>query len=183
MSDQEIISLIQADKQNHALLRLYKHYPGVEHFLIMHGASKEEAQDIYQDALYVFCKKVKEGNLTLTVQLNTYLYSICKLMWKVELRKKNKNALLFSEIQDETANYDSEELEKISRAEKAWESLGDKCWEILKAFYHEGMSMAKIAMKFSFSTEKSAKNQKYKCLEKAKLKYNELATQNYEQLF
>ena len=174
MSDQEIISLISANKEDRALLKLYKLYPKIEHFLLTHGASKEEALDVYQDALYVLCKKVKEGNFVLTAQLSTYLYSVCKFMWKDELLKKNRNVRFEYEVHDDSVDIDNEEEDKISSAEKALESLGDKCWEILKAFYHEGMSMAKIAVNFGFSTEKSAKNQKYKCLEKAKLKYAEL---------
>ena len=178
MSDQEIISLILSNKDDRALLKLYKFYPKIEHFLITHGASKEEALDVYQDALYVLCKKVKEGNFTLSAQLSTYLYSVCKFMWKDALIKKNRSVRFEFDVHDELVNFESEEEEKISTAEKALESLGEKCWEILKAFYHEGMSMAKIAINFGFSTEKSAKNQKYKCLEKAKLKYAEMNSSN-----
>jgi RNA polymerase sigma factor (sigma-70 family) len=134
--------------------------------------------DVYQDALYVLCKKVKEGNFTLSAQLSTYLYSVCKFMWKDALVKKNKTVRFEFEAHDESIEYLDEEEDKISSAEKALESLGEKCWEILKAFYHEGLSMAKIAINFGFSTEKSAKNQKYKCLEKAKMKYAELNSTN-----
>jgi RNA polymerase sigma factor (sigma-70 family) len=178
MSDQQILHLISSNKDDRALLKLYKFYPKIEHFLITHGASKEEALDVYQDALYMLCKKVKEGNFTLTAQLSTYLYSVCKFMWKDALVKKNKTVRFEFDAHDESVDYLDEEEDKISSAEKALESLGEKCWEILKAFYHEGLSMAKIAVNFGFSSEKSAKSQKFKCLEKAKLKYAELNSSN-----
>ncbi len=174
MTDQEIIALIQSNKEDKALVKLYKLYPKIEHFLLNHGASKEEALDVYQDALYVLCKKVKEGNFNLTAQLGTYLYSVCKFMWKDELVKKNRSVKFEYEVHDDIQDVDIEEESKISKAEEALSTLGEKCWEILKAFYHEGISMADIAVNFGFSSEKSAKSQKYKCLEKAKLKYAEL---------
>ncbi|MFM7022879.1 MAG: RNA polymerase sigma factor [Flavobacteriales bacterium] len=175
MSDQEIIALIQAGKEDRALLKLYKNYAQAEYFLRSNGASREEALDVYQDALYILCKKVKEGDFKLTSQLSTYLYSICKYIWKDQLVKKNRQVSFSFDVHDESVDYDGEDNEKTSLAEKALESIGEKCWELLKAFYHEGLSMASIALNFGFANEKSAKNQKYKCLEKARDNYEELA--------
>jgi RNA polymerase sigma factor (sigma-70 family) len=115
----------------------------------------------------------------LTAKLSTYLFSVSKFMWKDELKKKNKKvssefttkADLSFEEQGETALQEG----KFQTAEEALETLGDKCLSILKAFYHQGKKMSEIATLFGFGSEKSAKNQKYKCLEKAKLKYAELS--------
>lgn len=175
MSDNEIIELIKANREDKALVKLYKLYPTIQRFLINNGACKEEALDVYQDALYILCKKVKEGNFQLTAQLSTYLFSVCKLLWKKEMTKKNKTVNISIDLPAEEQSDISEHENKMNLAEQALGNLGEKCIEILKAFYHEGMRMEKIAQVFGFSSEKVAKNQKYKCLERAKLKYAELA--------
>jgi hypothetical protein len=91
------------------------------------------------------------------------------------LELKNKTVRFEFDDNINMADLDSNEEAKIACAEKALETIGEKCWHILKAFYYEGLSMAKIALQFGFSSEKSAKNQKYKCLERAKLKFVELS--------
>ena len=60
------------------------------------------------------------------------------------------------------------------KAEQAFKSLGQKCQDLLIAYYHQQLSMSKIAEMFGFGSERSAKSQKYKCLEKAKAHYNDM---------
>ena len=123
--------------------------------------------------------KVTAVNFVLTAKLSTYLFSVAKFKWKDELKKKNKNVSSeFTSAADLNLE-EQEDLEfeenKSKVAEQALQTLGEKCLSILKAFYHQGKSMAEIALLFGFGSEKSAKNQKYKCLEKAKSKYSELS--------
>lgn len=181
MTDEQIVSLIEQKKESKALLKLYQFFPPVEKFLVNHGASKEEALDVYQDALYVLCEKIGSGNFALTAKLSTYLFSVSKYLWKAELKKKNKTTHSNFELDEGFSQVQQEELQvnesKAQLAEEALQTLGEKCLAILKAFYHQGKRMSEIARLFGFSSEKSAKNQKYKCLEKAKLKYGELAQQ------
>ncbi len=47
------------------------------------------------------------------------------------------------------------------------EKIQDRCKQLLRLFYFENERMAEIAKKMGFSSEKSAKTQKYKCMEKA----------------
>lgn len=46
--------------------------------------------------------------------------------------------------------------------------LGQKCKELLELFYFKKLSMKDISKKLGFASEKVAKNQKYRCIEKAK---------------
>ena len=184
MTDLQIISWIKEGKQGKVLQELYYFYPPVQKFLCNNGASKEEALDVYQDALFILCKKIKAGNFELSAKLSTYLFSVCKFIWKDELNKKNKlvsSDFNFPVHQEEVFLELEEDESEINCAEKALLNIGEKCLAILKSFYHEGWSMVKIAEKYGFSSEKSAKNQKYKCLEKAKIKYNELSTASFGQ--
>ena len=71
---------------------------------------------------------------------------------------------------EEKAYYedDYETDNKDKRAQEAILSIGKKCQELLQFFYFNNLSMKEIAIKLGFSSEKVAKNQKYRCIEKAK---------------
>jgi RNA polymerase sigma factor (sigma-70 family) len=66
-----------------------------------------------------------------------------------------------------------EKEEKLKLAASVVSDLGAKCQEILKLFYYRSLKMKEIAEKLGFRSEKIARNQKYKCLERAKLKLKE----------
>jgi hypothetical protein len=48
------------------------------------------------------------------------------------------------------------------------ERTGQKCLELLKAFYYDHLSMDELAARFGFNGRRSATVQKYKCLEKVR---------------
>lgn len=179
MNDQKILAILQSGKQDRALVRLYRYWPKVETLILSKGGSKEEAQDIFQEALIVFCKKVKQTDFKLTASIDTYLYSVSRLLWKNESRKKGRQVTEGLEGQlpageeEDLSNF-LEQEERIKKAESVIAGLSERCQEILVLFYHKAMRMAAIAQKMGFSSEKVAKNQKYKCLEHAKHKYREL---------
>ena len=70
-----------------------------------------------------------------------------------------------------------EKESKIKIAEKVLTELGDKCRELLVLFYSGTMKLKDIAAKMGYTSENSAKNQKYKCLEGAKRKLAEIYQQ------
>ena len=68
--------------------------------------------------------------------------------------------------------------QKYNQAEEAFILLGEKCKELLMQFYFHKKPMIEIASMLGFANEKVAKNQKYKCLEKAKENYTQLTMDN-----
>ncbi|MEI2748935.1 MAG: hypothetical protein V9E88_09285 [Ferruginibacter sp.] len=69
----------------------------------------------------------------------------------------------------------------FSSASAAFNLLGEKCRMLLILFYHKKQSYKEIATALSFSDEKTAKNQKYRCLQKAKENYLTIRqTNNHE---
>ena len=174
MTDQEIINLIDSRKEDKALNSIYKEYSTIEKSLISIGASKDEAMDIFQEALYLFVEKVRAGGFVLSSKITTYLFSVCRYIYLNERKKQNKEIKAVDELQYLDNEFDWESEIQNRKAEQAFKSIGDKCQEILIAYYQNQLSMAKIAEVFGFGSEKSAKSQKYKCLEKAKANFNEL---------
>lgn len=182
MNDQDIISLLQDKKTDKAFLKLYKYYPKVQSLIKSNSGSSDDAQDIYQEALIVFYQKVQDPTFQLTSAIGTYLYGVSKLMWQNELRKRSKKSSISLddydlEIQSQIEPELEEDYQVKKFAERALSQIGQKCLTILSMFYYDSMSFKDIASKLGHSTEKSAKNAKYKCLQRAKAKLVQLKSQ------
>ena len=175
MTDEQIILELKAGNYTPATKALYRHYPAVRQLILKNNGSKQDAEDIYQEALIILFRKAKTGEFQLTSSLSTFLYSISRFQWMHELRRRKKEARSdLGEIPaDEAAlfeNYLAEES-KFKKAETALKKLGEKCRELLRMFYFEKRSMDAIAIRLGFRNENVAKNQKYRCLEEAREHY------------
>jgi RNA polymerase sigma factor (sigma-70 family) len=177
MEDQKIIELIKQQQHDKVFKTLYVYFPVVKKMILANGGRSEDAEDIYQDALIVFYKKASEIDFKLTSSINTYLYSIARFMWMDQFKKQQKQ--VFVDIEKEQIN----EVEFITTietenqwklAEKVISELGERCKELLLLFYFQSKKMKDIASKMGYNSENTAKNQKYKCLETAKVKLKAL---------
>jgi RNA polymerase sigma factor (sigma-70 family) len=177
MNDNSIITLLRSNKHGKAFSVLYDHYPLVEKMIYRNGGSRNDAKDIYQEALIILYTKAMNENFTLTAKLSTYLFSVCRYLWMDEIRKRGKIPTdKFSEennLEMQEVTVETEQEKKLQLAERAIASLGEKCREILQLFYFQKKSMVEIATLLGYSSENTAKNQKYKCLETAKKKLEE----------
>lgn len=180
MKETELLQVLQSLKPDKALRKLYQYYPTVKRFITKNGGSATEAEDIFQDAMVILVRNVQKPNFVATAALTTYLFSICKYAWKQELIKKNKaNAYAMDESVAAVAKDWTENLEAQHRnanALKALQQLGQRCWSLLKGFYYEQQSMEQLAVRFGFKSKMIAKNEKYKCLEKARQNFSQLQT-------
>ncbi len=171
MNDQQIIEFFKAGNYSKASEKLYAYFPVIKKLVLKNSGSKQDAEDIYQEALIILINKTQNPEFKLTSSLNTYLYSICRLLWNDELKKKNKKIAVEikgneSFLEEEVKPTKDEHDQKL--AEKAFDLLGEKCKDLLRLFYFKQMNLKDIAVKLRFATEKVAKNQKYRCMEKAK---------------
>lgn len=169
MDNTKLIELIRSGNNQTALKELYTYFPSICYFIKMHGGNEDEAKDIFQESLFIFYRNVQRADFQLTSALNTYLFSICKYLWKDELKKKNR--IVAYEVKDAPV----EDLEdyKDTEHKSAWldkviQSLGAKCVEILQLFYYQKLSMEQIATRLDYKNTDTVKTQKYKCIERAK---------------
>lgn len=168
MTDNELIELIAQKNIGKATKSLYKYFPVVKKYVLANNGTKEDAEDLFQDALIILFTKINDGTFKLTSSLNTFLFSICKLKWFEQLRKMDKEFVVKNESTDfEFQQYINED-ERTKLIQSAFENLGVKCKELLYRFYYAKESMLKIAKEMKFSSDKLAKNQKYRCLEKTR---------------
>jgi RNA polymerase sigma factor (sigma-70 family) len=158
-----------------ALEALYKkHFGSVLKFIVNNSGTREEARDIFQDTMIILVENVRKPEFALTSQLQTYIYSIAKRLWLKQLRSRHKAPLLKEEWEQEVpqAEEDAESYltteEAYSKMEKSLIHLGEPCSTLLGDFYIGRLSMDEITQKFGYTSADSAKNQKYKCLQRLK---------------
>ncbi len=157
------------------LSALYKKYYNlVLKFVVNNSGSEEAARDIYQEAVIVLYENVQKPEFSLNCQLQTYIYSVARRLWLKELRRNGKNTL-FKETEEEELADVSTETDAYTEREKEFEQLnksladlGEPCGSLITDFYVKKLSMDDIAEKYGYTNADTAKNQKYKCLQRLK---------------
>lgn len=163
---------------------LYNKWPDVKRYLKSKGCKSADAEDIFQEALLIFARKLKDPEFELTVESFHYVKSTCKFIWYNQSRKESKHRQTelhenFSEEEDE--DWILKEL-KLKSIEDALSQIGKQCQQILKMFYGLGLNMVEIAKKVGLRNDKVAKAQKYRCINKVKeIVLNEPSNQSIHQ--
>lgn len=147
-----------------ALEEVYKkYYRMMTKMILSNSGTEDEAKDVYQDSLLVFWQKATSGNLVLTSKISTYIYSICKNLWRKELERKKR---LAHEQKDTAVYMDDERAERAQIIHQCIDQLGDTCKKVLMYYYFDRMSMQEIADRLGFANTNTAKTKKYKCKQK-----------------
>lgn len=152
-------------------MKLYQEaFPLVARHVSQMGGSFEEAKDIFQDTLVLYYEKVQRSELKLKYSEKAYLFGIAKYLWIKRYKENSKynsmDALGFAFDEDlsETVYEEVSTLKLLNLLQQA----GQKCMQLLSAFYYEKLDMQTLAERFGFSGPRSATAQKFKCLGKIK---------------
>jgi RNA polymerase sigma factor (sigma-70 family) len=149
------------------LTHLYRRaFPPVRRYVSGHGGTLQDAQDVFHDALVILYEQAVGGTLVLTAAASTYLVGISRNLWHHEQRRR---ARLPHEAWPDELNQTTEESapEESGLAVLDYvERLGEKCKNILLAFYYFQQPLTQIAATHHFRSVRSATVQKFKCLER-----------------
>ena len=159
---------------------LYKKaFPAVAKHISKMGGSFEEAKDIFQDALVIYYEKMTKGAVALQSSEQAYLLGIARHLWTKRFRENMR----YTPIEDHQDDFIIDENAQRSPARllRYMETAGQKCMEILKAFYYDNLPVNKIAELFGYAGAHSATVQKYKCMEKVRetIKERSLAYEDF----
>jgi RNA polymerase sigma factor (sigma-70 family) len=154
----------------HILEHLYTGvFPKVKAYILSNSGNKDDAIDIFQDAIVILCKQVQLGRYNSNYEVAAFLYSVSKNLW-INKVKKDKRQIEFSENFEEDRQYDfTEDIitdQKADILQKAIRELGKKCFELLQYAFYQKLSGEEICEKMGFATVNSVKTQKYKCKQK-----------------
>mgnify|MGYP003575516880 CR=1 FL=1 len=168
----EEIRRIKANDEK-ALKELYvNNYPNVERFVLHNSGTKEDAKDIYQEAFITTWRNIMLNKFTVMQDgsLNGYLFRIAKNKWMDSLRTQRRRSITVDVSEGNLPDQDAdlltvEEEDHVERVKRHFSTMGNPCKELLQKFYFHRESLKEIASHYSW-TEGTAKNNKYRCLQK-----------------
>ena len=144
-----------------------KAYPMVLHHVRRHHGDADDAKDLLQEAIILFYEKVVHEELTLTASPTTYIMGVCKNRWRRELEKRKRQQELPPDVSERVKEDAGAEADQPLFAIAPFVAqLGEKCKEILVAFYYLGQRMEQVAQQHRYRNVRTATVQKFKCLER-----------------
>ena len=139
-------------------------FPSVKHYILKNNGCLDEAKDTFQEGVVAFYHNLKAGKFQRASSINSYIYSICRNIWLMKLRRIDQQVSLdYKESLREQVPEQAVDLEKLDRL---LHQLGPDCRELLIAYYYKKYTMKQIKDMFDLNSEQIAKTKKYRCMKK-----------------
>lgn len=172
MKQYDLISDLH-EEQTKAFQSLYNNYFGqVKNFVCNNKGSLSDAEDVFQDTMFVLVQKIRKDQFRLTASMGTYIVAIAKNIWLNKLRQHHRqefeiskyNQTFFEEIDQAI------ELEKYykSQLQQYLYKVSKHCQSVIEDVFFKGKSTEQIQKEYGYSNKHNAANQKYKCVEQLK---------------
>lgn len=150
---------------------IYKNYfHQIKTLINKNEGNDEDAKDIYQDAILIIYQKIAKMNLTLNCSFNTYLYSVCRLLWLKQLEKRKlkkvflEESVKFVELEADIVSH-FETNERLILFQDHFNKLSYNCQKILELFLAQ-IQLKEIARVLGYKSEQYVKKRKHQCKEK-----------------
>ena len=172
-TDVELIAAISAGRDlNNAIRYLYGQYSqATRSFIIQHGGSEQDADDIFQETVVAFIEVVQKGKYRMEASVKTFLNSIARNYWFNEIKKRDRSdhrdrQFEMGRDKDEAdVSHYIVEMERKRQLRDLVDQLGDACKKVLLLFYYENLSMKEMVDHLPYDNEQVVRNKKYKCLQ------------------
>jgi RNA polymerase sigma factor (sigma-70 family) len=171
-SDEQILKgILRHD--NLILQYIYKqYYYNINYFIRKNQGSEDDASDIFQEAIIIIYRKIKENDLIFEKSsFKGYLFSVCRFLWlkqlekrRIEKEKLNDSLPYQEDLYDDNLNELAEKNERYGLYQKHFGTLSTDCQKLLQLFF-EKVSLKEIAKVMGYKSEKYAKKRKFKCKE------------------
>lgn len=159
------------NRSDEVIQTIFDNYlPVITGFICKNSGNREDAQDIFMDAMEAIYRKLQDGNLILTSKFSTYLYEICKRLWYKRLRRKKWDSGVTPDdpvVSNLVKEMDKpiEETERLKLLRDKFALLPEDCQKVLKLSWHTDMNLKEIAELMGW-TYGYARKRKHLCLEK-----------------
>lgn len=185
-TDEAIIAGLKARDTEIIKYVYQKLYNQIKFLVTSNSGTQMDAEDVFQDALFLLYQKISTQTLKLTSSFSTYLYAICRHLWLQKLSRNKinyeyKEAVNLDEWQDKnTIDEQTEEYEKYKLFQQHFLKLKQNDQKVLKLFMSK-ISLKEIAHIMGYKSDKYAKVRKYIC--KEKLKNSILNDPRYQEIY
>lgn len=174
MKEEQLIQELR-DGQDKAFSFLFReHFASTLHYVTNNSGTREDAEDVFQEALIVLVRKLREQTFELNVKVASYLYAVVTKMWLYKLRSRRgiyEDSDLLDNHMDPNNNFEVSDNQEAQYAivERTMTFLKEECREMLKLFYFERKSMNEIASVLGYSQD-FVKVKKSRCMNELRKK-------------
>lgn len=135
------------------------------------GEADTEAEDLFQEVLFVLVRKVRDPEFRLNAKLSTFLFAVARNLLLKKAGKKYETAVIDStlihlggqQLPEDPADIKIRE-EQLNVVAGYLELLEEDCHEVLMMSFYEKRSQAEIAGIMGYA-ESFVKVKKHRCLE------------------
>lgn len=157
-------------RDNQVLSFIYNEYLYlIRNYVVVNGGKDTDAGDIFQEAIVVIFKNLKNREFEINCSFGAYLLGLCKIIWN-----KNRAEYIHREhpLQEEfecTPSNEDKLLEdyrqnlKNKLFQRHYRNLEGHCKKVLRMFY-KNYSFEEIALEMGYKNAEVAKRRKYLCL-------------------
>ena len=169
-NETEILNCIRSGEHTNVLSYLYETtLKKVRHYILKNNGSKDDANDIFQDAVVILITQIRTNKFNETFAIDAFVYSVARNLW-IDKKRKEKNTTHYDTIdQIDYKNHEKSHLDCLIDKEKTkamklvYNQLEDKCKKIISYVLIDKLSMKEIKEKMNFSSEDVAKTNHYRC--------------------
>jgi len=172
LEDSKIIELIRNGNDRKAMPILYKKVlPQLRSYISRTGGSKEDAFDVFHDALMIFYEQVMTGQFNTKYNIYGFLYRIGVFRW-INKMKKDKGIVHYDEIPEFQAEEISTKFDQneSGRNENILQTLfspiGEKCIELLNYTIYSDLLMEDVMIRMQFTSVEAVRMQQMRCKQK-----------------
>jgi RNA polymerase sigma factor (sigma-70 family) len=142
-------------------------YPIIEGYIIHNQGSRDQAKDVFQEAMIVVYRRIKSGELELSCRFGTYLYAICKNIWIQERKKylsRAEKLRQHSLMVNDPGPADDPLIQNHLRTlfDKHFSDLSEDCQKILSMFFNN-FTVEDIRTAMNYKDVHHAADRKYRC--------------------
>lgn len=132
------------------------------------GAGAEEARDVFQETLCIFCEQAADGRLNgFDGQLRTYLFAVGRNILLTRFRSARirgdhsmRYAIHVQGVHQPNAQETMEREEDLERVRKELSALGEDDRRVLELYYDQRLNMQEIAELMGYKNANVAKKKK-----------------------
>ncbi len=167
-SDSRVLEQIRKGDEQALVTLFEKNRTPVTAFVVRNSGTRDDAEDLLQEAVIVLWERVRSGQFHYSSALSTFIFATARNKWLRLLARKRKE-LPMVHNGNEIASGDASSLEIVIEEEEtikmrmALDKLGDPCRTILLLYYYDECSMQEIAQRMGFANADSVKSKKYQC--------------------
>ena len=164
--DDIIAGIIRGDDA--IIHRIYEeNFELIEKLIESNGGNQEDSKDVFQEALVVLFRTLKENKFNNSSSISTFLYSVARLIWLKDLSRRKKQQLVF-ELNENLPDLETGIVSLIVKNEKyklyfeKFNELSEDCKKVLRMSLNN-VPIKEITRIMGYSSEQHTKNRRLRC--------------------